>query len=49
MLIDDEVAAVSPASVYRVLKAEGLLNRFARIRRHKGHTCINGGPWGGCL
>lgn len=31
MMIDDDVAAVSPTSVYRVLKAESLLNRYPRI------------------
>lgn len=31
MMMDADVVAVSPASVYRVLKTEGLLNRFPRI------------------
>lgn len=31
MMMDADVVAVSPASVYRVLKAEGLLDRYPRI------------------
>ncbi|QKJ96209.1 MAG: IS3 family transposase [Ignavibacteriota bacterium] len=33
MMIDDNAAAVSPATTYRVLKAAGLLNRWNKVKR----------------
>lgn len=33
MMIDDDVAAASPATVYRILKKEGLLNRWNTKRK----------------
>ncbi len=36
MMLDDEVAAVSPSSVYRVLKAAGRLQKWAKSPSKKG-------------
>ncbi len=36
MMLDQDVVAVSPSSVYRVLAAEGLLSRWNRKRSKKG-------------
>jgi putative transposase len=36
MMLDDDVVAVSPSSVYRVLKAAGFLNRWNRTSSKKG-------------
>lgn len=36
MMLDEEVVAVSPSSVYRVLKAAGRLNKWARTPSRKG-------------
>ena len=36
MMLDEDVAAVSPSSVYRVLKAAGLLERWNRKESKKG-------------
>lgn len=36
MMIDQDVVAVSPSSVYRVLSAAGLLDRWGVRRSHKG-------------
>jgi transposase InsO family protein len=33
MMIDDDIAAVSPSTTYRVLKAAGLLNRWNKIKK----------------
>jgi transposase InsO family protein len=33
MMIDDNVAAVSPSTTYRVLKSAGLLNRWNKVKR----------------
>jgi len=33
MMIDDNIAAVSPATTYRVLKAAGLLSRWNKVKR----------------
>jgi len=33
MMIDDNIAAVSPATTYRILKAAGLLNRWNTVKR----------------
>jgi transposase InsO family protein len=38
MMMDLDVVAVSPTSVYRTLKAEGLLNRFPSIRSSRKGT-----------
>jgi hypothetical protein len=37
MMIDDDVVAVSPSSVYRVLKNAGLLARWNRKPSKKGN------------
>ncbi len=31
-MLDEDVAAVSPSSVYRLLKAEGLLNQWSTVK-----------------
>ena len=36
MMLDEDVVAVSPSSVYRVLKAAGLLKRWSRASSSKG-------------
>jgi len=36
MMIDSDVVAVSPSSVYRVLKAQGLIDRFKGKSSSKG-------------
>lgn len=33
MMIDDDIAAVSPSTTYRVLKSAGLLNRWNKIKK----------------
>ncbi len=33
MMIDDNIAAVSPSTTYRVLKAAGMLNRWNKVKR----------------
>lgn len=33
MMIDDDIAAVSPSTTYRVLKAAGLLNRWNKVKK----------------
>lgn len=33
MMIDDNIAAVSPSTTYRVLKSAGLLNRWNKVKR----------------
>jgi len=38
MMMDADVVAVSPASVYRVLKAGGLLNRFPQLKGNRKGT-----------
>jgi hypothetical protein len=36
MMLDDDIVAVSPATVYRVLKSEGLLDRWNGKSSKKG-------------
>jgi transposase InsO family protein len=33
MMIDDNIAAVSPSTTYRVLKSSGLLNRWSKVKK----------------
>ena len=41
MMIDDNIAAVSPSTNYKVLKTAGLLNRWNKIKRSfKGNDLI---------
>ncbi len=35
MMLDEDVAAVSPSTTYRVLKSAGLLNRWSRSQAHE--------------
>ena len=43
MMLDGDIVAVSPASVYRVLRAEGLLAIVAKSHRARGRVLCN--PW----
>jgi len=35
MMIDDDIVAVSPSTVYRILKKAGLLNKWNRVKTNK--------------
>jgi len=38
MMIDDDIAAVSPSTTYRVLKSAGLLNRWNKVKKSSKGT-----------
>jgi putative transposase len=40
MMLDENVVAVSPSSVYRILKKAGLLNKWNKVKSSKGHGYI---------
>lgn len=37
-MLDEDIVAISPATTYRILKAEGLLNRWNRIKKNGRKT-----------
>ena len=41
MMMDENIVAVSPSSVYRVLKAEGLMRKWAKVQAKKEQASFN--------